>query len=174
MTRTYPDEPIDPYDPPPNRFEDALGRAISVERYDDDREALVEMYLQFESEDRAQGIPPSSEQRIRSWLDGLLVDDCLNVVAWHGDAAVGHATLVPDREGGYELAIFVVRPYQEAGIGTVLIKTLLGAGQSEGIQCVWLSVERWNDAAVKLYRKVGFEPVDTGSFELEMVARLSE
>lgn len=174
MNRTYPDDPIGRYDPPPTRFEDALGREITIERYDGNREALVEMYLQFESEDRAQGIPPSSEERIRTWLDGLLSEECHNVVAWHDDEAVGHATLVPDPNNGYELAIFVVRPYQEAGIGTVLIKTLLGAGQSEGIQGVWLSVERWNDAAVKLYRKVGFEPVDTGSFELEMVARLSE
>ena len=174
MSKEYPDDAIGPYEPPPRHFEDAKGREIRIERYDDDFEALVEMYLQFDSEDRAQGIPPSGEKRVRSWLEKLLTDECTNVVAWHADDAVGHATLVPDGEGGYELAIFVVGPYQEAGIGTGLMEALLGAGHEDGVERVWLSVERWNDAAVKLYRKVGFEPVDTGSFELEMVARLAQ
>jgi RimJ/RimL family protein N-acetyltransferase len=174
MTRKYPDEVAGPYEAPPRSFVDRDGRDIEIRRYDGDFETLVEMYLDFDPEDRAQGIPPTAEKQIREWLDHLLLDECVNVVAWHGDDAVGHATLVPDTEGASELAIFVLREYQEAGIGTQLIECLLGAGRESGIEQVWLTVERWNNAATALYQKVGFESSDTGGFELEMSAKLAD
>jgi GNAT superfamily N-acetyltransferase len=173
MTREYPDEVAGPYEAPPCVFEDRESRQIAVRRYDGDIEPLLEMYRKFDPEDRAQGIPPTDEDQIRNWLEKLMTDDCLNVVAWHGDKPIGHALLVPDRQGSFELAIFVLREYQNAGIGTGLIEGLLGAGREEGIEHVWLTVERWNNAATALYRKVGFVPTDDGSFELEMAARLS-
>lgn len=184
MSRVYPEEVAGPYDPPPHTFEDATGRAIEVRRYGteespgDGYEPLVEMYVDFDPEDRAQGIPPVGEEKIRRWLDEILDGDCLNVVAWHGDDAIGHATLVPDfgnptaDDLAYELAIFVLATYQGAGIGTRLMKTLLGLGREEGVEHVWLTVERWNRPAVALYEKVGFEPSGDGSFELEMSATL--
>lgn len=179
MTRAYPDAVAGPYDPPPCTFDDAEGRPIEIQAYDGDYESLVDMYLEFDSEDRAQGIPPVDETQIRDWLDTILADDCHNVVAWHDGNAVGHATLVPDHGGdespaqpAYELAIFVLDTHQEAGIGTRLIKTLLGLGRQREVERVWLTVERWNRAAVGLYEKVGFESTENGSFELEMAARL--
>lgn len=174
MSREYPDEVAGPYEGPPHKFTDREERDIEIRRYDGDLEALVDMYLDFDPEDRAQGIPPTQEKGIREWLDALLADDCVNVIAWDGDDPVGHATLVSDEHGASELAIFVLRAYQEAGIGTQLIEALLGAGRAEGITRVWLTVERWNTAAVALYKKVGFESSDTGGFELEMAAKLAE
>ena len=189
-SRPYPDEVSGPFPSPPRSFTDTEGREIRLRAYgerddpagagvrgrgtgEDARnrefEALVEMYADFDPADRAQGIPPVGEERIRSWLDVLL--DGHNVVAWDGDRAVGHATLVPD-EDAYELAIFVHQDYQGAGIGTRLIRTLLGHGRDRGVEKVWLTVERWNNAAVALYRKVGFETCDAESFELEMAIRL--
>jgi ribosomal protein S18 acetylase RimI-like enzyme len=132
-------------------------------------EAIVEMYADFDPADRAQGIPPATEERVREWFEGLL--EGLNVVAWHGDRAVGHATLVPDGDAS-ELAIFVHQDYQRAGIGSKLIRGLLGHGRVEGVEKVWLSVERWNHAAVNLYESVGFETYGTESFEIEMGLRL--
>ena len=76
-------------------------------------------------------------------------------------------------EAGYELAIFVLSAYQGAGIGTELVETLLGHGQAEGIDRVWLTVERWNDPAIALYRKVGFETSNSERFEQEMSIRLA-
>jgi len=174
MTREYPDEIAGPYESPPLEFEDREGRRIEIRRYDDGPEPLVDMYLSFDPEDRAQGIPPTNEGSIRNWLDALLADECVNVVARHGERPIGHAILVPDGEDASELAIFVIREYQNAGIGTELIEGLLGAGREEGIEHVWLTVERWNKPATVLYRKVGFVPTDDGSFELEMAATLTE
>jgi GNAT superfamily N-acetyltransferase len=172
MSREYPDEVAGPYDPPPREFEDQEGRRITIQRYDDGIETLVEMYREFNPEDRAQGIPPAKEPQIRAWLEGLLEEDCVNVIARDDGGPVGHAILVPDGESASELAIFVLREYQGAGIGTELIERLLGAGREEGIERVWLTVERWNSPAIALYRKVGFVSTDNGNFELEMAARL--
>ena len=178
MTREYPDTMAGPYEPPPRSFPDRSDREVVVREFGagpvDDFEVLVGMYDGYDTEDRAQGIPPVGEEHVRDWLDTITGDDCFNVVAWHGDWPAGHATLVPDRHGAYELAIFVDGEYQGAGIGTELIKGLLGHGREHGIDHVWLTVEHWNDPAIMLYEKVGFERTGDGGFELEMAATLSE
>lgn len=173
MTRIYPSEPAGLFDPPPKTFEDRAGRTVDVREYSDEHfDAVVEMYVAFDPQDRAQGIPPTNETRIRTWLDSVLSSDSVNVIARTDSRLVGHATLVPDGENEYELAIFVLDEYQELGIGTELITALLGSGAEQGIEHVWLTVERWNAAARALYRKVGFEPSETESFEFEMSIRL--
>ncbi|WP_418280961.1 N-acetyltransferase family protein [Halorubrum sp. DTA98] len=174
--RRFPEAVAEPFPAPPTEFVDRADRPVTIRAYngsEEESEALVEMYDAFDPADRAQGIPPGGEARIREWLDTILGDDCLNVIAWCGDVAAGHATLVPD-EDAYELAIFVHQEYQEAGIGTRLIRGLLGHGQREGIERVWLTVERWNHAAVSLYKKIGFEVSDAESFEMEMALRLND
>lgn len=173
MSSRYPDEPAGEFSSPPATFTDRDGREIAVRlASEDDIEPLVEMYLEFDAEDRAQGIPPVREDPIRTWLDTLLAPDALNVVALHGEDHVGHATLVSDADDSYELAIFVLHTHQGAGIGTELLERLLGYAQDEGVERVWLSVERWNNPAVALYEKVGFETSSSESFELEMAIRL--
>ncbi|NHN60973.1 MULTISPECIES: GNAT family N-acetyltransferase [Halorussus] len=169
--RSYPDEPAaGSFPEPPLSFADKEGREIEIRPYEEGEfDAIVEMYADFDPADRAQGIPPATEERVRDWLETLL--EGLNVVAWHDDRAVGHATLVPD-EDAYELAIFVHQEFQRSGIGSRLIRALLGHGRANGAEKVWLTVERWNHAAVNLYESVGFETHGTESFEIEMVLRL--
>jgi ribosomal protein S18 acetylase RimI-like enzyme len=171
--RTYPETAAGPFPVPPSRFTDREGREIVVRPYEaDDYESLVAMYDDFDPSDRAQGIPPSGETRIRSWLETLLDDDSYNVVAAYDGEVVGHATLVPDGDGAYELAIFVHQTYQRAGIGKQLIRGLLGHGADQGVEKVWLTVERWNRAGVGLYKDVGFTTADSQRFEQEMAIRL--
>ncbi|WP_135363559.1 GNAT family N-acetyltransferase [Halosimplex halophilum] len=172
--RTYPDEPAGSFPEPPLEFTDGEDREIRIERSGvDDFERLVGMYDAFDPADRAQGIPPVKEEAVREWLDTLLSEESVNVVAVHEGEPVGHAILVPDREAAYELAVFVLGDYQSAGIGTKLLEALLGAGQAADIEKVWLTVERWNEPAIALYEKLGFETSNAESFELEMAVRLS-
>jgi ribosomal protein S18 acetylase RimI-like enzyme len=176
--RRYPEESVGGFPVPPASFTDAAARAIDFLAYgdgpiEDEREALVAMYANFDSADRAQGVPPIREPAVRDWLEALLAEDAVNVLAWHDEFVAGHATLVPDREGSNELAIFVHHQYQGAGIGSRLIRHLLGEGARRGIERVWLTVERWNSPAVNLYRDVGFETTEAESFELEMAIRLA-
>ncbi|MFW6385473.1 MAG: N-acetyltransferase family protein [Halodesulfurarchaeum sp.] len=170
--RRYPESTSGPFPAPPETVEDETGRRIDIEAYNGQRERLVEMYADFDPADRAQGIPPVGEDRIDTWLDALLDENCYNVIAKHGGDVIGHATLVGDDEGAYELAIFVLQDYQGVGIGEELLERLLGFGQRQGITCVWLTVERWNRPAINLYKKVGFETTDAQSFEHEMSIRL--
>lgn len=173
VNRTYPDEPAGTFPRPSRTIADKEGREIQIRAAEpDDRDALVEMYSAFDPSDRAQGIPPVKEYAIDNWLDTVLAEDCLNVIAWDGEEAVGHSMLVPDNADAYELAIFVLHTYQGAGIGTALLKTLLGHVQEHGIETVWLTVERWNEPAIELYKKVGFEVCGAESFEIEMSIRL--
>jgi len=173
MSRDYPDEPADEFSRPPRTVTDREGRDVELLSADaTDRESVLEMYLSFDPADRAQGIPPAREAAIDDWLDTILGDETYNVVAVNEHSVVGHATLVPDRHGEHELAIFVLQAFQGAGIGTELVETLLGLAQSAGLEKVWLTVERWNDAAVALYKKVGFETTSAESFEIEMSIRL--
>ncbi|WP_265108999.1 GNAT family N-acetyltransferase [Halosolutus halophilus] len=182
-SRPYPDEPVGPFQSPPTTFEDGDGRTIEVRALDVDEglDDVVEMYVQFDPADRAQGIPPTGEQRIRNWLE-TIGGDSVNVAARHDGDVVGHAMLVPDADDPslieesddleWELAIFVLQDYQRAGIGTVLLENLLGRGSDLGIDRVWLTVERWNNPAIALYRRVGFEATGTESFEQEMAILL--
>jgi GNAT superfamily N-acetyltransferase len=178
--RAYPDESAGPFPTPPRTFVDDEGREVRVlgvgDDLDRDRAAamLVEMYLAFDPADRAQGIPPTGETAVRDWVGQVLAADCRNVVAVASgsETAVGHVTLVPDGDA-HELAIFVLQSHQGAGIGTELLRTALGHGAANGVDRVWLTVERWNGPAVALYENSGFETSDEGSFELEMCLRLA-
>ncbi len=172
MSVKYPDEAVGGFPTPPRTVTDSESREIEYRQANDNTEALVEMYLDFNPEDRAQGIPPMQEDDIREWLDIVMVEEGLNVVAWHGNRAVGHVMLVSDREDGYELAIFILQAYQGAGIGTELVRTALGQASEAGIKRVWLSVERWNKPAVSLYEKIGFESTGDDRFEKQMSIRL--
>lgn len=168
----YPDQPAGEFPAPPRTIVDAEDREIEIRDVDwaRDREAIVTMYDAYDSADRAQGIPPVGQPSIERWLEDLAGGP--DLAAWYDGDVVGHATLVPDGVGGYELAIFVLQGYQDAGIGTALLRTLLGRAQAAGIEQVWLTVERWNRPAVRIYERAGFETTDAASFELEMSIRL--
>lgn len=160
---------------PPLRFRDARDRPTRVREARDDFESLLAMYAEFHPDDRAQGIPPARRPQLRDWL-GEMLEHGHNVLAEQDGEVVGHACLIPDRGSGgrsCELAIFVLRGYQHAGIGTELLRALLGLGEERGVETVWLSVERWNGVAVHLYRKAGFVTRDTRGFELEMELELA-
>lgn len=172
-SRIYPATAAERFPHPPRSITDAVDREIDIETTGPvDIEDLVDMYVDFDPADRAQGIPPGRESAIRTWLADVL-DLGIDVVARHEGAVVGHATLVPEN-GAMELAIFVHQDYQGAGIGTELLRSLLGAGQVEGIERVWLTVERWNTPAIRLYERVGFEPSEIEAFELEMSLLLAD
>jgi ribosomal protein S18 acetylase RimI-like enzyme len=164
---------------PPCSFADSEKRRIDLRCADGEMEAdredvaaaLCRMYDTFEHVDRAQGIPPAKSDDRRSWVEGLL--DGINVVAWHGSDAVGHAALLADRHGGHELAVFVHPSFRGVGIGTRTVQALLDLGRQSDVDRVWLSVARTNRPAVALYQSLGFETVRAGGPEMEMELELA-
>lgn len=174
--RPYPDDPAEGFPEPPLEMHADAEATIHIERCrPDDEETIAEliaMYDDFDPADRAQGIPPVGKARIEDWLDTVL-DGGPDVIAHQDDRVIGHATLVPDGSVEYELAIFVHQDHRRRGVGTALLRTLLGAAAAAGIEHVWLSVERWNTVAIELYESVGFRTCDSGSFELDMSLRIA-
>lgn len=155
-------------------FRDRAGREIRLRMVEVGdaprlRDALLEMYLAFGSEDRAQGVPPRGEDRISAWLTSL--EDPLELVALDDDRVAAHAFLVP-MDGRHELGVFVRPGYRRARIGARILDELLELGRDRGVSEVWLSVGRSNEAAKYLYRRAGFEVVEGASGELEMIRRM--
>nr|WP_240792463.1 GNAT family N-acetyltransferase [Salarchaeum sp. JOR-1] len=148
---------------------DDEGRALTLRTYprlpERELDALVGMYDDFDPADRAQGIPPAGVPQIAAWLSGLR--DGSHVVASHDGDPVGHAALVPDHDGAYELAIFVHQAYQGAHVGTTILRSLLARADEAGL-AVRLHVERGNRPAVALYENLGFETVVTRPCEYTM------
>lgn len=143
---------------PPLTATDDEGRTVEVRPLaDGDRPGLQAMYESLGPADRAQGLPPPSAAGVRSWLSDLLAEG-LHLVALDGDRTVGHACLLPT-DDGHELAIFVAGSHQQAGIGTALLRALLGHGAANGVERVWLTVKRDNVVARNLYESAGFERV---------------
>ncbi|MFC7248451.1 GNAT family N-acetyltransferase [Halomicroarcula sp. GCM10025324] len=153
---------------PPQTFTDRAGEEIRITAYDGGPDPLAAMYLDYDDASRAQGLPPRGEAQIREWLDDLL-EAGLSVAAWHDDRVVGHAVLFPYDDTA-ELAIFVHPEYQTIGIGSRLIRILLGYGQANDLDHVWLAVERTNLVAMNLYKSVGFETTvrDRAEHEMEL------
>ncbi len=170
----YPETAVGGFARPPQEITRPVGtvRIDSISKTDEEVEALIAMYEDFDPADRAQGIPPIGRDRIEAWLDNVLGEG-VDVIAAQDGGILGHATLVSDGNGEYELAIFVHQDHRRQGIGSAMLGVLLGAAADAGIEYVWLSVERWNTGAIKLYESVGFETCDSGSFELEMALRLA-
>ncbi|QGN36428.1 GNAT family N-acetyltransferase [Klebsiella oxytoca] len=87
--------------------------------------------------------------------EGLsLLDSCI----WlEGDTPAAVA-VVARRGDEARLAAFALRPaYRGKGVGRQLMTSLLAALRGQGVRRMWLEVIRDNQAAVALYRSLGFE-----------------
>ncbi len=145
------------------RFVDKIGDTWTIEPVGTSgRDALSAMYRDFDPGERAQGLPPIGEERIDSWLDGLLVDGC-NFVARAGERVVGHAAYVASADAEPELAVFVHQDYQGRGIGTELCRHLIATAAAADRDALVLEVEPANRQAIAVYEKLGFERVEERS-----------
>ncbi|SNZ06667.1 Acetyltransferase (GNAT) family protein [Natronoarchaeum philippinense] len=141
------------------RFVDHEGQSWTIEPpREGDRAALAEMYDDFDPSQRAQGVPPIGDDRIASWLDGLLDDGC-NFVARSGEQVVGHAVYVATDDPEPELAVFVHQDYQNRGLGTELCRHLIATAAAADRRALVLEVEPTNQNAIAVYEKLGFERV---------------
>ncbi len=89
--------------------------------------------------------------------------------------------LFPPRHPGYgfvneqtpELAVAVVPNARGQGVGSALLATLLDRARADGFGALSLSVDKLNEAAIALYRRHGFAPVEEKDDALTMMAPLS-
>lgn len=152
---------------------DKQGRPFEVhERGVDCRDHLIQMYEVFFPRAISQGLPPSEDLDLHRWVCRLL-DTGWNFLCYQDRKAVGHAAVIPDLDrGDGEYVVFVLQPYRNRGLGTVLTETAMRKARRNSLHTMWLTVEAFNFRAIRVYKKVGFAFCDECERERTMVLRL--
>ena len=138
----------------------------------EDFSCLCEMYHAFQPKAASQGLPPEDPEICRNWIIRLFqIGE--NLLAWRGSAVIGHAALIPDKNGrSGEFIIFVDQNNRNLGIGTELTRFALEKSRELGLGSVWLTVHLLNTIAIKLYRKFDFKYGDRDNYERVMSIEL--
>lgn len=150
-------------------FKDKLGREILIRAYEvSDREKLLEMYLNYNPQDRSLGLPPVGRVAIEKWVN-YIEKRGFSIVAEHEGAIVGHLAIVEDEsnKGVVDLAIYLARNYQNQGIGTEMVKAIIDYCKKVCYKKITLVCDRLNWRAIRVYKKCGFQTV-LASYELYM------
>jgi ribosomal protein S18 acetylase RimI-like enzyme len=82
-------------------------------------------------------------------------------VAFDGPAIVGIITEYRHEPYGHTLGMLVDERYRGQGVGAALLEHLIAWAQTRGINALALLVFPHNERAIALYRKFGFEEVDS-------------
>jgi ribosomal protein S18 acetylase RimI-like enzyme len=156
----------------PGEIRTRKGHILVAREYaDGDFQALVEMYRDFEPKREAQGLPPPDLPRIERWLHEI-ESKSRWVIALSRGRIVGHAILCPISGTAVEFTIFVHQDFRGEGLGTVLAQRALHVAGQHGFKHVYLATELSNLAAVRLYRKLGFQVINNLGEECEMKLEL--
>jgi diamine N-acetyltransferase len=133
---------------------------------------LAGLYDRFSPRGISQGLPPVDGAECRKWVSKMLTRGW-NFLIRSDKEAVGHAAVIPDldRADG-EYIIFVLQPFRNRGLGSVLTEMAVKTSRNRGLTTLWLTVESYNFRAIRVYWKVGFEFCDQGERERTMMLRL--
>lgn len=126
-----------------------------------DVERLVELYSAVADEGRWLGTegPVDDEDLRQRWGTRMATGDGVHLVAvadGDGDVLVGQASLDLAPYGVAYLGMLVDREWRRRGVGTALVRAAVDAARDRGCHKVSLQVWPHNQAAVALYRKLGF------------------
>jgi RimJ/RimL family protein N-acetyltransferase len=119
---------------------------------DADRLALARLYAAVAEERRfIGGEPPVDiERRAASWiLEG-------GFAAEADGELVGQIFVLRSHHGFGEIGMMVARDRRGQGIGTALMEAAIGWAREQGLHKLSLDVFAHNEAALALYRKLGF------------------
>ncbi|MEM0353586.1 MAG: GNAT family N-acetyltransferase [Archaeoglobaceae archaeon] len=139
---------------------DKTGEEILVRQYDHekDREALIEMYVNYDPDYRCLGLPPLTRSGVETWID-YLAKNGFAIVAEKNGKIIGHLVIVPDDRNRVDLTIFVHQNYQNRGLGQEMMKLIIEYCKKAGFDGITLVTERTNSRAIHVYKKLGFEIV---------------
>ncbi len=153
---------------------DKKGRLFSVAAYrPEDYPDLQRMYDDFTPKARFQGMPPEDASVRRRWIDRL-VENGRNFLAWSEDRVVGHVVIMPDMEkGDSEYLIFVDKSHRGAGVGRALTEAAIDGARRLNLRRIWLTVDAYNFAGIRLYRKMGFAFQEDASSATERTMALN-
>ena len=130
-----------------------------------DTEMLWEMFSTLSEESTSNLIPPFTRERVESWTSNINYDEVLAIVAVVEEKSkqriIGSASLKFCQQEALkhkaELGITVHDNYQNMGIGTALLKHLIGIAKMKKLNKIYLHVSTANDRAINIYKKAGFK-----------------
>lgn len=125
----------------------------------DDKEQLLSMVTSLSSDALMWSNPPYDKEKINRWMSGT--KSGLSIVAVFENKIVGivaiHQFTRPRERGIGDMMIYIHQDFHGVGLGTVMTENLLVLAKRKGLHKVGLEVVEDNDAAVRLYKKLGFE-----------------
>jgi len=85
-------------------------------------------------------------------------DDCLGFAVMQEDLLIGLFEYY-EREGGFEIGLAIAPKWRGKGLGCSFVSEGIAFGKTlfPSASTVYLEVSRFNKAALKIYRKIGFE-----------------
>ena len=142
---------------------DGDDRVVDFRAYQpSDRAAVWSFYESFGPADRSQGVPPAAPTALDDWLSTVVAAP--SVIATHDGRVVGHVAFVPDGSGSHELGLFVAPDSRPPGVRRELLQTGLAHARESAVSTVWLSVDRADEAARRLFRRAGFAETNETAF----------
>lgn len=134
-------------------------------RYED-VEAMRHIYNEtIDVSDNNFDTQPKSEADMRWWFEAHNERRPV-LVAVHGDDVFGWVSLSDwSALGAYrntaEISMFVARRAQGIGVGTRLLRAILGEAGAAGVHVIVARMTSTNDVSINLHRKHGFEEIGT-------------
>ncbi|SDW14695.1 GNAT family N-acetyltransferase [Paenibacillus sp. CF384] len=129
------------------------------------------MDMHYESIHIQEGKPPKDEllnaPAIKKYSEGWGRSGDRALIAWNETQAVGAVwyRLFDESDKGYgfvdpdtpELGVAILPDARGQGVGLVLMNEIMQQARADGYKALSLSVDPDNQAAVRLYEKLGFE-----------------
>jgi RimJ/RimL family protein N-acetyltransferase len=124
-----------------------------------DNDKMYEMFASMSEEALRWGMPPYTRERIERWMRNI--ENLIILGAEHDRRLIGYAQIHkgsnPRRRGTVGLAIYLHQDYHGVGLGTEMVGLLLEAAEEHGVHKVNLDTVADNEAAIRLFEKMGFE-----------------
>ncbi len=126
-----------------------------------DLPALHEIVNMTEVAELLGPIPPMTYEKFEKW-HGSYIEEPKHIalVAEIEEKAVGLVTLSLEEEiYRYDswLSIYVHKDFWHKGVGTQLMKAVINVAKDIGLKRISLGVYVKNDAAIRMYKKIGFK-----------------
>ena len=144
---------------------------------DKDLPAILQMYQTYTPKMSILGLPPAAPEYLEEWVRRFFTGEIKNIVVMDPDGRViGHAAVIPEDTESCEYFMALLPTEQHAGVGSLLMESVIETVRYMGRSRLWIVVDRRNIPAIRLHKRRGFEAqgeVLTEDVEMELVLSLS-
>ena len=126
-----------------------------------DQEAVTEMFCRQATAEDVRYLKEDVRDAdlVTGWFADIDYDKVVPLLAFHGDALVGDATLHRRRGAERhiaELRIFLTKDFRGVGLGMQLLEELVEIGREMGLHMLVAEVVSEELSVIKAFRKLGF------------------